>query len=132
MSYIFSIIINNRLLKWTDQFEIIDEMQSGFRSGYSAIDNIFCLQSTIQKYLGQTGGRLYVLYIGFKKAFDSLHHNKVFACLNKKGVQVKMFQTLLPMYSNLSTRIKINGKLSPPISCYVGLKQGDPISTTFF
>ena len=86
----------------------------------------------IQKYLGQTGGRFYVLYIDFKKAFDSLHHNKVFASLNKKGVQGKMFQMLLSMYSNLRTRIKINGKLSPPISCNVGLKQGDPTSTTIF
>ena len=43
-----------------------------------------------------------------------------------------MFQTLLSMYSNLSTRIKINGKLSPPISYNVGLKQGDPTSTTIF
>ena len=129
---IFSVITNNRLVKRTDQFEIIDEMQSGFRSGYSAIDNIFCLQSMIQKYLCQTGSRFYVLYIDFKKAFDSLHHSKVFACLNKKGVQGKMFQTLLSMYSNLNTRIKIHGKLSPPISCNVGLKQGDPTSTTIF
>ena len=43
-----------------------------------------------------------------------------------------MFQTLLSMYSNLSTRIKTNGKLSPRISCDVGLKQGDPTSTTIF
>ena len=40
---IFSIIINNRLVKWTDQFEIIDEMQSGFRFSLQIIFRMYCV-----------------------------------------------------------------------------------------
>ena len=89
---IFSIIINNRLVKWTDQFEIIDEMQSGFRSRYSAIDNIFCLQSMIQKYLGQTGGRLYVLYIDFKRRLILSTTIKFLLVYIRREYRVKCFK----------------------------------------
>ena len=51
MYKIFSNIINERLITWTQTFHILDEAQAGFRKGYSAIDNIFTLQSMVQKYL---------------------------------------------------------------------------------
>ena len=61
-------------------------MHAGFRAGYSAIDNIFCLQSMIRKYLSQRNGRFYVLYIDSRTALDySLNDNEVFHCLRKKG-----------------------------------------------
>ena len=129
---VFSNIINERLVKLTNRFNIVDEMQSGFRSGYSAIDNVFCLQSLVQKYLCKTGGRFYVLYVEFKKAFDSLDHHKVFMLLNEKGIQGKFFTVLMSMYSNLKAQVKINNKLTSSINCNIGLKQGDSTSTTIF
>ena len=50
----------------------IDESQAGFRSGYSTVDNIFTLQSLIQKYLSKPNVRFHVLYVELKKAFDGL------------------------------------------------------------
>ena len=61
MYKIFSIILNRRIYDWVEMNGILDESQSGFRAGYSGIDNIFSLQSMVQKYLSKTGGRFYVL-----------------------------------------------------------------------
>ena len=91
MYKIFFFVINNRLKKWSNEFDIIVLSQSGFRAGFLAIDNVFCLQSLIQNYLSKAGGRFYVLYIDFQKAFDSEDHYKVFTCLNKKGITGKFF-----------------------------------------
>jgi hypothetical protein len=54
---IFSNIIKERLDKWTNHFDIIDEAQAGFRSGYSVVDNMFSLQAMIQKYISRPQGR---------------------------------------------------------------------------
>ena len=84
------------------------------------------------KNLSKAGGRFYVLYIDFQKAFDSLDHYKVFSCLNKKGITGKFFGTLVVMYSNIKAQVKVGGKLSPSISCNMGLKQGDLSSPLIF
>ena len=83
MYKIFSNILYDRLRKWAELNNKIDEAQSGFRAGYSTTDNIFILQSLVQKYLSKQGGRFYVLYVDFKKAFDSVVHQNLFNCLKK-------------------------------------------------
>ena len=50
--------MNARLYSWAEENNKIDEAQSGFRHGYSAIDNIFCLNAMVQTYLSRKGGRL--------------------------------------------------------------------------
>ena len=42
-------MLTNRLSKWAEDFSKIDEAQSGFRHGYSTVDNLFCLMATAQK-----------------------------------------------------------------------------------
>ena len=63
MYKIFSNIINECLITWTQTFHILDEAQAGFRKGYSAIDNIFTLQSMVKKYLSKPGvDSMYYIY----------------------------------------------------------------------
>ena len=45
----------NRLSQWADNNQIIDEVQSGFKKGYSTIDILFTLQAIIQKYISKKG-----------------------------------------------------------------------------
>ena len=60
MYKIFSHIATSRIYKWAEHEGQIDEAQTGFRKGYSAVDNIFSLQSMVQKYLSKKGGRFTV------------------------------------------------------------------------
>ena len=56
MYRLFSIILNNRLYKWAEENSKLDEVQAGFRSGYSVVDNIFSLSACVQKCLSRRGG----------------------------------------------------------------------------
>ena len=47
---VFVHILSRRLTLWCEEYNIIDESQAGFRSGYSTTDNNFILMSLIQKY----------------------------------------------------------------------------------
>ena len=40
----------------------------------------------IQTYLTRRGGRLYVFYIDYLKAFDNCAHPKIWECLARKGI----------------------------------------------
>ena len=71
-SKIYISVINKRITNWADENDKINEAQAGFRAGYSTIDNIFTLYATIQKYTSKRKGKLYVAFLDFKKAFDSV------------------------------------------------------------
>ena len=133
MYKIFSHIMNNRLYSWAEDNNKIDESQSGFRRGYSAIDNIFCLQAITQKYLSRNGGRFYCLYIDFSKAFDKINHDKLFESLQSKGVNGKFIRTLVNMYKNLQSCVKTSsGTVTDYFPCNIGTRQGDISSPTIF
>ena len=99
MYKIYSNIVYDSIYNWADTFNLIDESQAGLRHGYFVTDNLFTLHSIIQKYICKPGGRFYVLYVDFRRAFDSLVHDKLLSILFKRGLQRKMFNVLLSMYS---------------------------------
>ena len=55
----------DRIYKWAEDNSKLNESQSGFRKGYSTIDNLFTLMSLGQKYLSKEGGRFYCLLLIF-------------------------------------------------------------------
>ena len=67
MYKLFYIILNKRLYTWAEQNGKLDKAQSGFRSGYSVVDNVFSLSAMIQKYLSRKGGRFTAFMSTFKR-----------------------------------------------------------------
>ena len=51
--------------------EVLTEAQSGFRAGRSTIDQLFTLRRMTAEYI-EYGNDLYVCYVDFEKAFDSV------------------------------------------------------------
>lgn len=64
-SKIFTTVLNKWLNLWFETLGLIPEEQAGFCKGYSKIDNIFILQSIVQKCITKKQGKIYC------KAFDS-------------------------------------------------------------
>ena len=84
----FSHILNKRITAWSDQNNLIDESQGGFRAGYSTIDNIFVLHTIVQKYLLKRSGKVYVCFVDFQKAFDCINRDILWRVLKKAGLGV--------------------------------------------
>lgn len=66
MSKIFTKLLNKRLVTWAGNNNLLYEEQAGYRAGYSTVDQIFVLQSVVQKYVSKPRGRFYVAFIDFK------------------------------------------------------------------
>lgn len=129
---IFTNIVCIRLTKWSEQNNIIDESQAGFRKGYSTVDNIFILQALIQKYLSKKRGRFYCMFVDFQKAFDSIQHNKLWDSLLRKSVDGKILNVFKSMYEKLKSCVKCGNGLTNYFNCTVGTRQGCVTSPIIF
>jgi hypothetical protein len=128
----FTLILNKRLTIWLEDQSIIVENQAGFRKAYSTTDHIFTLNAVIQKCMSRKGSKLYVAFVDLKKAFDSVHHFKLFDVLQKIRINGKFFKVLKAMYDKLMSCVRSNNRVTDFFDCPVGVRQGCGLSPTLF
>ena len=85
-SKLYTSILNRRLTFYANMYDKISENQAGFREGYSTIANAFILNAFVDKYLSKQGNKLYVAFVDFRKAFDSINRGKLWQVLRNTGV----------------------------------------------
>ena len=132
ISKIFTSILSQRLKLWCERNNVIGEEQEGFRSDHSTIDNLFCLQTIVQKYLRRKGGRLYAIFVDFEKAFDRVNRNILWHKLNSQNVSSKMVKMLESIYSSLLSCVKTQSGLTSFFNCPTRVKQSCIISPLLF
>lgn len=130
-SKIYSHILNKRLNVWTEKHNIIHESQAGFRKKYSTIDHIFTVCALVNKQLSYHK-KLYVAFIDFRKAFDSVVHEKLWHVLRKNGLHGKMYGAITSMYDVVKARVRAGGDLTEAFVCPLGVKQGEICSPALF
>ena len=107
-------------------------MQAGFRRNYSTTDHIFNLYAIAQKCLNKKRQRLYVAFVDLRKAFDSVHHDKLLQAMQQDGFQGKVFASGKSMYDSLLSCVRANSESSEFFDCPVGVHQGCVLSPTIF
>ena len=132
VSKCYTSILNQRLYNWLEENSKIVEGQAGFRRKYSTTDHIFTLYAVAQKCLSKKGHKLYVAFVDFKKAFDSVHHGKLFETIQKEGIKGKFYGALRAMYDSLFSCVRVNMEYSEFFDCPNGVRQGCVLSPTLF
>lgn len=130
-SKLYSHILNKRITAWIDKNNLIGEEQAGFRKDHSTTDHVFTLHALIQKQLIRHR-KLYVAFIDFKKAFDSVSRKKLWGILRKNGVEGKMLQALRSMYDVVKTKVRCGLEFTDTFMCPQGVKQGEICSPILF
>ncbi|CAD6237858.1 GSCOCG00012496001-RA-CDS [Cotesia congregata] len=129
---IFTSIINDRLRYWAESNGLLPEEQAGFRENRSCDDNIFILQTTLQMLIRHKGASALILFIDFKRAFDSVPHEKLWCKLASIGLCPKLVNILIKLYASIKMYIKSNNDLSDPIEITEGVLQGEVLSPLLF
>lgn len=91
---IYTSIINRRITFYVNLYRSISEAQAGFREGYSTVDNLFILQALISKHLSKRRGKLYIGFVDFKAAFDSVERNKLWPVLQHAGTKGNLLKSI--------------------------------------
>ena len=79
-------IIANRISGTLDDHQ--SNTQAGFRRGYSTTDNLFVLQQLIEKSIEHQMD-LFLGFVDFEKAFDSIEHPFLWLAMKEHGIQNK-------------------------------------------
>jgi len=135
---IYAMVLEARLSKACDTLNLRAPTQCGFRRGLGTTSAIFALNHVIQSACSprSQGGKnvpLYVIFVDFKKAFDSVCRSLLWKRLESLGIKGRILKALQGIYDNTKFQIKLGGKISK--GCVVtvtGVKQGCPLSPTLF
>ena len=106
-SKLYSFVLYKQITKWVDDNEIIRE-QAGFRQERSTFDHIFTLLAFIQKHLLRHR-KLYVAFIDFHKAFDTICRTELCTVLHRNGLRGKITIARQNIYAIVKARVHAGG-----------------------
>ena len=105
--------------------------QAGFRKGRGCIDQIFTIRNIIEQCL-EWNSPLYINFIDFRKAFDSLHRDTLWKIVQSYGVPPKMTALIKMFYHQFQCSVIVNGSLTEWFPVESGVRQGCIISPILF
>ena len=131
MYKMYTSILNERIVKWTDENELIVEEQNGFRKKRSTIDHVASLTNIIDTRK-RNKESTFCAFIDFRKAFDSIDRSLLWTKLSSMGMSTRMLCAIRSLYSNVSSCVRINGHYTDWFEVVTGLRQGCSLSTVLF
>ena len=105
--------------------------QCGFREGHGCLDALFTLQHLIAA-AREDGDMLWVVFVDFKKAFDSVRRDLLIERCMNLGINGEFLQALCMLYDKVIMRVKVNGRLGEPFDTFLGTEQGSELSPLLF
>ena len=87
--------------------------QSGFRTGQSCTDNIFCMKQVTEKR-NATNQETHLLFADMTKAYDSIPISKLWEVLGESNINNTLIKALQNLYGN--TAQVTNGTYYPTLS----------------
>lgn len=129
---LFTTTLKNRIEKFAEDRKLLPESQLGFRKGKGCTECIFTLTSAIQLQLRLGEREVYVVFVDFKRAFDSIPHDKLWAKLYNLGISVKIIRIIKSLYDHAKVRVKCRGLLSEEFEVSEGVLQGESLSPLLF
>ena len=122
-------VILNRLQPQAES--IIAEEQAGFRKGRSTVEQIFNLRVLCEKY-DQHQRDIYHVFIDFKKAFDSVWHDALWATMKRYNMGSKVIKIIQELYAKATSAVLVQGSIGDWFHTQVGVRQGCLLSPTLF
>lgn len=126
---IFSKLLLNRPEPHVDPK--LGEYQGGFRRGRSCMEQILSLKMILKHYNLRTKN-IFVSFVDFQKAYDSVDRETLFNTLREYQVDQKTINLIKLTLTNTISKVKFMGEISEPFQITTGVRQGDGISPTLF
>ena len=128
-SKILLIIILNSLKPKVE--EELSDCQAGYRKNRGAIDMLFLLQILIEK-IRNTDQEMFMVFIDYSKAFDSLIHQSLFHFMIKMGFPRHLVSLIASLYTDQKAAVRWNNQNCKFFNIAKGVRQGFILSPHLF
>ena len=110
---LYTIILNKRLVGWSEEHQLRSPVQAGFRPGQSPIHHLFTLRHFIDT--ARISRRpLYACFVDLQKAYDTVQHPLLWDKLESTGVGPRMLAAIRSLYSSGTLSMKVAGTAGGP------------------
>ena len=107
------------------------DQQAGFRKDRSCVDQIATLRIIIEQSC-EWNSPLFINFVDFEKAFDSVDRDTLWKLLRHYGVPVKIVNIIRSSYEGLSCRVIHRGQPTEAFNMRTGVRQGCLLSPFLF
>jgi len=105
--------------------------QTSFRAGRSCIDQIATRFIILEQSL-EWQSPVYINFIDFKKASDTIHRSTMWRIMRHNGIPLKIVSIIRSLYDVMTCQVIHNNDLSSPFTVTTGVRQGYLLSPIIF
>ena len=132
ISHASKILLSIILKRMEEKLNVeIPEEQAGFRKGRGTSDQIFNLQMLLQKKVA-ANTPIYIAFIDYRKAFDSVSHQKMSRTLLEMGFPSHIAAIVQALYISQKAAVQVDGDLTNWFTVGKGVRQGCILSPALF
>ena len=122
-------ILLNRIRTEVDP--LLRNSQNGFRPGRSTTSHILSLRRIIEGVKAKNLSAV-IIFIDFKKAFDSITRDSMYKILQAYGVPEKIVNLIKAVYTNTRARVETPDGNTDLFDILAGIMQGDTLAPYLF
>ena len=129
MYKIYASLLQRRIAKGLDTR--IRKTQFGYRKKHSSNQAIHIVRRITELYERHQAS-LFMVFLDWAKAFDSITHESIISCLERMGVPEQMIKAIEAIYRDPTFQVKDEKSTSTTRKQKRGIKQGCPLSPYLF
>ena len=131
LSSVFAHMFENALRLKFGSFLTSHDLQFGFKPKHSVNHAVFTLKSCVD-FFTERGSNVYVAFLDYSKAFDTISHSGLFLKLMDRKVPLCFLLVIMYWYLNMIYDVKWVKSHSNSFPVLCGTKQGGILSPDFF
>ncbi len=131
LSKLFESVINERIAAFLERTSALSDLQGGFRSDRSTLDQLFLLNEAIGQSREQ-GRPLYLAFLDVTKAYDKCWRDGLAMRMRECGLTARIIQLLRQSQANVQRSVVVRGHTGPRLRFDTGVPQGAVTSPVLY